>query len=147
MLTLLTILTASGDETTPTAVQPAASSKVSHDARISVSVTPLVNHPLIEVELQSQSAEFQKVLNANQGQLVYCFERSLKHTPALTGNLTMVTNIQEGVVQSVSATTNTFANEQIGTCVAAQMRGWRFPDDFSDEFVLPFTCGTETKAN
>jgi hypothetical protein len=138
MLILLNILTASGD----TPAQPAAI----HDAQISVSVTPIVHHPQLEVELQSKSADFRKVLSDNQGQLVYCFERSLKNTPDLTGKLTMVTSIHEGVVQSVSATTDTFSNEKIGSCVAAQMRSWRFPADLSDEFVLPFTCGSEVKA-
>ena len=58
----------------------------------------------------------------------------------------MVTSIREGVVQSVSATNDTFGNEQISACVASQMRDWRFPDDISDEFVLPFTCGTQNKS-
>ena len=146
MLTLLTILTASGDDAIPAAAQPKPAAKVEHDATISVSVTPIVHHPQIEVELQSRSADFRNVLNKNQGQLVHCFQRSLKQTPELTGSLTMVTSIREGVVQSVSATTNTFANDLISACVASQMSDWRFPNDLSDEFVLPFTCGTNAKA-
>lgn len=142
MFILLTALSASGDEP----AQPPASPELASAAQVFVSLTPIINHPQLEVELQSTSEDLRRVLSDSQGPLVYCFERSLKQTPALTGTLTMVASIHKGEIQGVSATTDTFSDAQIGTCVAAQMRGWRFPEDLSDEFVLPFTCGQSVKA-
>ena len=136
MLTLLAMMSARADEEADTVPNL--------DALITISVTPIIQHPLIEVEPQTDSEEFRDVLRRRQGQIVYCFETSLKNNPSLTGNLTLVVDIKEGVVQSVITPTNTVSDKQIGQCVSAKVRSWRFPASLTDEFTLPFICGASS---
>ncbi|MFT5681892.1 MAG: hypothetical protein ACI8RZ_002810 [Myxococcota bacterium] len=134
MLTFLAVLSASADDPAPHL-----------DALITVSVTPIIQHPLIEVEPQTDSVEFRQVLQERQGQLVYCFEKSLKSNPNLSGSLTVVLDLEAGVVQSVVSTGDTIG-EEISSCVTQKMRSWRYPASLSGQFTLPFTCGAGAEA-
>lgn len=139
MLSLLAIFSASADES---AEQPVADL----DALISVSVTPIIQHPLIQVEPRTDSEAFRAELRKRQGQLVYCFEKSLKSNPDLSGQLTVVIDIEAGEVQGVTATRDTFTDETISHCITQKLRGWHYAESLSGEFTLPFTCGASDEA-
>lgn len=135
MLTLLTLLSAQAEEVTPNL-----------DALISVSLTPVIHHPLLEIEPKTTSADFRSVLHEKQGQLVYCFESSLKRNPNLSGGLTMTMLVEEGVVETVSVVQNTFESEDLTQCVSGKLHSWRFSSELSGTFTLPFTCGVAPEA-
>jgi hypothetical protein len=135
MLTLLALLSARAEDPAPDL-----------DALITISVTPIIQHPLIQVEPQTESQALRQVLRDNQGALIYCFERSLKSDPDLSGSLTVELTVEAGRIQAVTASEDTFTDAQIGQCVTAKMRGWRYPEALSGTFTLPFTCGVSPEA-
>ena len=137
MLPLLTLLSAQADEATK--AEPVADL----DALISVSTTPVVRHPIIETELKTDNADVRKVLRENHGQLVYCYETSLKANPELSGRLTLSVTVNEGVVTSVDTPVNTLTDPQVSECITRKVQGWRFPAVFTSELTFPFTCSFE----
>ncbi|WP_338865129.1 adventurous gliding motility protein GltG [Myxococcus stipitatus] len=70
-----------------------------------------------------------KVIQANRGQIRYCYESLLNRFPKLGGKVAVKFVITAtGSVASSSVAQSTAGNAELETCVAGRVRTWKFPE-------------------
>jgi hypothetical protein len=78
------------------------------------------------------------VVEEHFGQLTYCYEQQLKVDPSLGGRVEVEWNVRSGRVTSANVFANTTGNSELGQCIVAKIRRWRFPDTVEGEILYPF---------
>jgi TonB family protein len=75
-------------------------------------------------------------------QVQACYQRQLKLTPAIGGTVELQFTLEpDGHVSSARTTSNSTGSEELASCVARTVMGWRFPGTGGDpaDFIYPFT--------
>ena len=76
-----------------------------------------------------------------------CYERQLRNQPELHGQITMRFTVGAGGrVTSTSVVSNSTGSDALATCVASNLRSWRFPEPEGGPvaFEYPFRFGSPT---
>ncbi len=83
-----------------------------------------------------------RMINTRRSAIQACYERELRATPTLSGRVAVQMTIQEsGSVSGVHVTDNTTGNDNVGSCVARVIGGFRFnpgPEGGSVTYTFPF---------
>ncbi|RYZ57704.1 MAG: energy transducer TonB [Proteobacteria bacterium] len=91
----------------------------------------------------------QKVVKANTDQVRTCYEQFTKRTPSIVGKIRLEIKVDtEGRVLSTKTADNSFADNNIATCVESKVKRWRFPQPLPTDpatFSYPFTFGNEAE--
>ncbi|WP_342374861.1 adventurous gliding motility protein GltG [Myxococcus stipitatus] len=90
-----------------------------------------VNIASSEVEVMGSLDKelIRKVIQANRGQIRYCYESLLNRFPKLGGKVAVKFVITAtGSVASSSVAQSTAGNAELETCVAGRVRTWKFPE-------------------
>ncbi|AGC46629.1 FHA domain/TonB domain-containing protein [Myxococcus stipitatus DSM 14675] len=90
-----------------------------------------VNIASSEVEVMGSLDKelIRKVIQANRGQIRYCYESLLNRFPKLGGKVAVKFVITAtGSVASSSVAQSTAGNAELETCVASRVRTWKFPE-------------------
>lgn len=70
----------------------------------------------------------QKVVRRYQGQLKYCYEKSLKANPSLAGRIVVGWVVEDGEAVDIYIAENTTGDDEIGQCIKGKVRRWAFTD-------------------
>lgn len=91
-------------------------------------MTPVVRPGMASVRGRLDRAEILRVVRRNQAAVRYCYEVELQRAPGLEGRLTARFEIlPTGRVASASIASDTMGNNNVSSCIARQIRRWRFP--------------------
>ncbi len=89
--------------------------------------------------VEGDASAVTKVVRKYTGQIKYCYERRLKENPSLAGRVEVQWNISDGRVTSASLFANTTGDDELGRCIIAKIKKWRFPaDQVEGEVIFPF---------
>ncbi len=83
----------------------------------------------------------EKTVRRFVGQLKYCHEKALKEDPTVIGRLDIEAEVSEGRV--VSTKLGETPTEDLGRCVDAKVKRWRFPEDTEGRVTLKVDFTTE----
>lgn len=84
-------------------------------------------------------AAVQRVINQHQHEVVRCYERALLGSPGLAGTVRMGWTIAPGGgVSAVRIQRSTVGNPAVTACIAAAIRGWRFPSPQGGPVTVTF---------
>ncbi len=72
--------------------------------------------------------EIERVIRAHHPEVRNCYDREIARNPGLAGKVTLKWTIVEGGrVENVSTKENTTGSRSLSDCIAANLKGWKFP--------------------
>lgn len=81
-----------------------------------------------EVEGGLTKSQIDAVIRRNQGQITYCYEKSLQSKPNIRGRIHYAWKIgPSGRVSSVAVEDSSVNESSVESCIASKIRGWKFP--------------------
>jgi outer membrane biosynthesis protein TonB len=87
----------------------------------------------------SDGAGVKKVVRAKYGQLKYCYEKSLRSNPQLSGRVEIEFVVgRGGRVTTAGVFANTTGDSPFGECLRGKILRWKFPSTVSGNIRYPF---------
>lgn len=81
-----------------------------------------------EIEGGLERSQIEAVIRRNQGQILYCYERTLQTKPSVKGRVHMAWVINgSGRVSLAKVEDSSLDDSQVESCIAGKIRGWKFP--------------------
>ncbi|MCB9672798.1 MAG: AgmX/PglI C-terminal domain-containing protein [Alphaproteobacteria bacterium] len=78
------------------------------------------------------------VVRKYQGQLKYCYEKSLKSNPKLAGRVVVGWYVEDGAASDVYIADNTTGDDELASCIKSKVARWDFKDVEDGEAKSPF---------
>jgi TonB family protein len=91
--------------------------------------------------------QINRVVQANQAAIRYCYEVEVQRQPSLRGRVSIQWRINlQGSVTSARVANSTLRNASVEGCMVRQIRRWRFPQPDGGEVVVtyPFIFGVQS---
>lgn len=87
---------------------------------------PLSDDASVEGGLDRE--QIQAVVDRNQGQAVYCYEKGIQSNPGLGGRVMVKFVVSpSGAVSSASVASSSMGSSSVESCIVNKLRAWRFP--------------------
>jgi outer membrane biosynthesis protein TonB len=97
----------------------------------------------VQINVGGQEADFsgsmdreaiRRVIREHLREIRNCYERELQRTPDLYGKVVITWDIVEGGrVSSAGVSRNEIGSANVGECIAARLKTWKFPDPPKDQ--------------
>lgn len=72
--------------------------------------------------------EIERVINAHQNEVEFCYQQALARNPTLSGRLMVrATIVTGGRVSAASVVSNSTNDSAFGNCIVSSLKGWTFP--------------------
>jgi TonB family protein len=112
---------------------------------VSGKVTTLTRQFKREGQGELSKEEIMRVINANIGQIQYCYEKALRTQPGLSGRVVLEWTVNtSGKVTVVKVAQSSLASNDATRCMMDKLRGWKFPQPKGGNvtIVFPFVFNT-----
>jgi outer membrane biosynthesis protein TonB len=81
-----------------------------------------------EIEGGLDRAAVDAVVRRNQGQIAYCYEKSLQVKPSIAGRVNLHWTIAaDGRVSSIGVVSNSLPDQNVVNCMMSKVKSWQFP--------------------
>ncbi len=86
----------------------------------------------------AQEESIRAVVRRYNGQVKYCYDKSLAENPELQGRVEVYLELAEGRTQDTRIVYNTTGDTALGDCIRNKVHRWRFDSDIQAEVIYPF---------
>ena len=77
-------------------------------------------------------------MQANFGQLTWCYEQALRRDPSVAGRIDTRWMVEDGRVTRAEVVGNETGDDVFAECLLGKIRSWQFPPEVGGEIDYPF---------
>lgn len=107
--------------------------------RVSVSAGPEVSVNAQQVEASvRETMSISQLVRKQRGKVQYCHDTGKTRDSQVNGRITVAWTVNSGKAEDIQVMDNTTGDDVMASCVARQVRSFKFPKDVQEDVSYPF---------